>query len=354
MHRMIICTVGTSLLTNRDGGRPWAGWRRDILLPEKADVVNWLSEADPIVASAEMNANSRLEVDEGDRIALLHSDTTDGRFCADCIKAHYESKGIRCSLKEIGSLGLGANKFTNGLKALVHKAITLKKEAESSYLKPVFNATGGFKAEIAFLNLLGALLGVEVVYIFEAHSELVTLPKLPLDWDTNFVLENKAFFDWIDSEPRKESEVRSWLMSKPELEALVEKDNDGNMYLTAAGDLLYQAALNKTDAHPHVKWPEHDIKSPHEKDHVSKVAHHRPDGWKKLVEGLTDIPCVSCVRYDASAKSVRSIGILDEAQGTIGIAWGPADCPLYLRVETTAKGKPQTELVMNTIKARLL
>ena len=46
MHRQIICTIGTSLLSNRDD-RPWAGWnpRTPDPLPAADAVDGWLRTA---------------------------------------------------------------------------------------------------------------------------------------------------------------------------------------------------------------------------------------------------------------------------------------------------------------------
>jgi hypothetical protein len=54
MSRQIICTVGTSLLTNKEDNRPWAGWnqRKPDPLPDAAEVRRWLADADPVKASA--------------------------------------------------------------------------------------------------------------------------------------------------------------------------------------------------------------------------------------------------------------------------------------------------------------
>ena len=109
-----------------------------------------------------------------------------------------------------------------GLKILVDEAIKAVRGARETSLEPVFCATGGFKAEIAFLNLMGALLKVEVYYIHEQFREIVRLPRLPLAWDADWVLQRRDFFEWIDEEPRRRSDVESRLKADPELQPLVE------------------------------------------------------------------------------------------------------------------------------------
>lgn len=242
MTRLIICTMGTSLLTN--GERPWAPWKRGAPLPVAEDVLCWLKEAVPVSASAETNTLRALGLCEFDRLALLHSDTEEGGFCADVLAKHYTGKVAGVSVKKIVALGYGASKLTTGLKGLVDITLELVKEARQQQWDPIFCATGGFKPETAFLNLLGALLGIEVVYLHEQHREPVWLPRLPLTWDVDLVARHEEFFRWIDEgeEPRRSEEVESWLKARPELRFLVEDDGEGHTTLTAAGVLLFKAA----------------------------------------------------------------------------------------------------------------
>ena len=67
-----------------------------------------------------------------------------------------------------------------GLRNLVEVAIRAVRRANDQGLQPAFCATGGFKAEIAFLNLLGALLNIEIYYIHDQFREIVRLPKFTL------------------------------------------------------------------------------------------------------------------------------------------------------------------------------
>lgn len=352
MPYQIICTVGTSLLSNRDN-RPWAGWspRDKSPLPDKHEVDNWLKTADVNAASAETNTISRLDLNENDSIVLLHSDTVEGRFCAEKLKNFYDRKVRSAKLVPIGQLGYSATQFTSGLKALVNEVIKLVHQGQENRLQTRFCATGGFKAEIVFLNLIGALLGVEVVYIHEQHGELVRLPRLPLTWDTEFVTQNDDFFRWIDEEPRNSIEVESWLKSRPELRTLVEDDDDGYTYLSAAGDLLYRVAKERHSMGPRVSWPKADAKPPADKKHVSTEEHHRPTGWRRFVDRLCAIDCVTSVRYDARAIGKR-VKIIDADNGVIGVSFGETGNELPLRVNTTARGEEQTELVAEYIKKR--
>ena len=351
MPRQILCTVGTSLLTNQDG-RPWAGWnpRNATPLPDAEVIDTWLQTADTTAASAETNTLSRLDLADTDLLVLLQSDTPEGRFCAERLKTFFDSRVHEVELEQIGRLGYGADRFTAGLKALVDIAIRRVHRAQERNVQTVFCATGGFKAEIAFLNLMGALLGIEVVYIHDLHRELVRLPRLPLTWNAEFVAQHRDFFQWIDEEPRKSAEVESWLKGRPELRPLVEDGEDGCTYLSAAGDLLYKVANERLAMGPRALWPRTDPRPPQEKNRVSQVEHHRPPGWERFVDRLCEIDCVTLVCYGAEAFSGPRVKIINAEKGILGVRYGNPGQEMPLRVETTARGQAQTELVAGYLR----
>ena len=112
-------------------------------------------------------------------------------------------------------------------------------------------------------------------YIHEQFREIVRLPRLPLNWDMQWVLERQDFFQWIDDEPRPSTEVENRLKARPELRPLIEDDTDGNSYLNAAGDLLFRVAKERLSLEPRATWPDVVARPPQEKDHLSDVEHHR-------------------------------------------------------------------------------
>jgi putative CRISPR-associated protein (TIGR02619 family) len=351
VSRQIICTVGTSLLTNRDD-RPWAGWNpsKPDPLPLADDVDVWLKTADLAQASAETNTLRALDLGDSDALAFLHSDTTEGLFCAERLASCYRADDRQVVLERIGKLGYGAAVFTSGLKALVDVTLRLVRRGRECGRQPLLCATGGFKAEIAFLNLMGALLEIEVVYIHELHRQMVRLPRLPLTWDAEFVSRHERFFTWIDEEPRSSGDVESWLKGRPELRSLVEDDGGGNTMLTAAGDLLFRAARERLGAGPRAFWPEADPRPPNEKNQVSSSEHHRPGGWERFVARLCAIDCVTVVRYDSGAYGGSQVKIIDGAHGVIGVRFGDAGAVLPLRVETTARNDAQSDLVASYLR----
>ncbi len=351
MNNMQIVTVGTSLLTNRDD-RPWCGWTRSIPLPGQKPVANWLMDSDPKKASAELNTLHTIGVDETDHLRFLHSDTPEGAFCAESLCTYAKKKwGVRnADITSVVSLGYEHGSFAQkGLRSLVDVALKSLKDAEMRQLTPLFCATGGFKAEIAFLNLLGALMNVEVVYMHEYFREVVRLPSLPLKWDDGYVLEREAFFQWIDSEPRQRRDAESWLKGDSSLEPLIETDKEGYIYLNAAGDLLYKTAQVK-HSNEIASQPEPSNIASEDKYHISNVEHHRSKRWEQYVDRICDIDFVTSVFYDTAAYGGEWVKILDADKGSLLVRYGSADISLPIRIETTAKGEAQTQFAMEIIR----
>ena len=355
MPRLLITTVGTSLLTNRDD-RPWAEWNGHAgdPLPDVTLVDRWLAESDPVKASAETNTLESIDVREADHVRFLHSDTPEGCYCSERLQRFYaDVAGCReVDGRSLTALGYSHASFSQkGLKILVDEAIQAVRHARKKSLESVFCATGGFKAEIAFLNLMGALLEVEVYYIHEQFREIVRLPRLPLAWDADWVLQRESFFEWIDEEPRGSLEVENRLKADPELRPLVETAQDGYSYLNAAGNLLFNVAR---EVGPRAVWPKPVPLPLGDKNGLSSVQHHRPKGWEDFVRRLCGVDCVSRVSYDQAAYGGESVKALDQANGVLAVRYGPVGKELPFRVATSARGAAQTELVKNYFANKIL
>lgn len=182
--------------------------------------------------------------------------------------------------------------------------------------------------------------------------EIIRLPHLPSTLDS--VLEYRRFFDWIDSEPRVNHRVESWLNRQEELRAFVEISNDGNTYLNALGILLYDAVKRVQDDRPRVRWPKPFAFPSSTKNCVSRVEHSRPRGWQQFVEKLCNIDCVKSVVYDEAAYGGSIIKVIDARQGTLALRYGSADLWLPLRIETTARGEEEINLVVEYIRLHIM
>ena len=249
----LILSVGTSLLVNarKDLHPAPAKAKKDATpaLLTVEDLVAWLRTQDLTRASAETHTLLRLPVQAGDRLAWLHSDTPDGVHCADALHQYYGQQGYASTLHRIAGLNNNneAAFVEHGLRALVSTAMAVMAQAGGPANVRIL-ATGGFKAEIAYLNLIGILNNVEVVYLHELFHQVVVLPRLPLDWHTDWVDEHRDFFQALNSKtglpPASVEEYIARHAGLPTMPPLLVNEA-GHMRLSAAGIALYQAYLGR-------------------------------------------------------------------------------------------------------------
>ncbi|GBC92902.1 hypothetical protein HRbin15_01379 [bacterium HR15] len=238
--RTILTTVGASLLNNarRNLRR---GSNEAVSLQE---LTNYLRQASPEEASAETNSLKRL-LQEGDRIVLLYSDTDEGDLCANALKAFYSHQGYQVEIARVHNLNYTESRFKMlGLRSLVATLIEHIQKERKAERKVLINATGGFKAEVAYATLVGLLFNVSVYYIHEAFQDIIEIPPIPINWDYSLFASYEEFFEWIDSEPRKTGEVQQRLHNLPakdKIYLLLRDEPDGCTYLSPAGETFYRA-----------------------------------------------------------------------------------------------------------------
>ena len=115
-------------------------------------------------------------------------------------------------------------------------------DAKRARLTPIINATGGFKAEIAYATTVGLVFKTPVCYIHEKFGDIVTLPVTPFGWDSSIFALHQDFFDWVDSEPRLSQEVQSRVAGLPEeVKMLLEDGSDGTTMLSPLGEAYLSA-----------------------------------------------------------------------------------------------------------------
>lgn len=348
--RTIIVSVGTSLIANYARARQLPHGMQ----PTSGELIAFLKETTAREASAESNTLACLDLAPSDQLTWLHSDTPEGAACAAALRDRYEASGWRGNLRRIEGLTYHQGTFVErGLRNLVETVCAISREAQRAGRDVVLCATGGFKAEIAYLTLLGVLLGHPIHYIHERFDTLITLPPLPLEWNSAFVAQHESFFTWIEADMRTTAEVETWLKAAPELRPLVVENADGNSYLSAAGLLLYDAYRAHNQTEPRAVWPPESTRCPAEKDIVSNEEHKRPRGWERFVRKLTEVDCVDLVSYAGIGHGRGGAGprvfASDTQTGTLGIVIGDTDDELPLWVATTATSPAQLGLVRRWI-----
>lgn len=234
--RTILITVGTSLLTNAQ-----RHWQKQELSDQ--EIANYLSRTDPIRASAETNSLSRI-LREGDKLIFLHSQTEEGKFCADSLRRYYENQGYRSESQEIPDLTYTESRFKmRGLRSLVATLIERIRQERQAQREVLINATGGFKAEIAYATVVGLLFDVPVYYIHEAFRDIIQMPPTPIGWDYSLIAEHEEFFEWLNADLHSTNEVDNRLRGLPRAEEvhLLLVEEEGFTFLSPTGEAFYEA-----------------------------------------------------------------------------------------------------------------
>lgn len=197
MSAVILTTVGASLLNNS----------QRINLTSDREILDYLRQ-DP------KKANSLSHIwQAGDEIVLLHSATPEGRKAADLLRQYWEGDAP-CEKVEIDGLAYEAQGFVDyGLKQFVQTLAGEIRKARKKGKEVIINATGGFKAEIAYATALGLIFKFPLYYIHEKFQEVVKLPPSPFGWDSEILQQNEDFFTWIDADLRPRAEVESRVKS---------------------------------------------------------------------------------------------------------------------------------------------
>lgn len=233
MSQRIISTVGTSLLTNA---------RRLGFNPDDPPALHALLRQRPQEACAESNALSRL-AQAGDELVFLHSDTEEGERCSRVLADFFTERGYRARGERVAGLSYNEKGFVQrGLRRFVRLLAEELREAQRRGLTPSINATGGFKAEIAYATAVGLVFQTPVSYIHEKFGDIVTLPATPIAWDYALFSWYRDFFEWVDAEPRATREVQRRLRAMPDAVALLLDDaEDGHTYLSPLGEAYLEA-----------------------------------------------------------------------------------------------------------------
>ena len=217
VNRVIVSTVGTSLLTNqidrnRETEKTWysllresANLRDSEIKDEKVrqiirDLRQRASQKLQTVEvqtvrrlSAELNGicgiyHDNLTQGKQDTHILVATDTEQGKVTAEVVQNYLVDQGITNVSVYIptGLSTANTTVFTEGIDEL----ITWFKQTLSGHRQQksriYFNLVGGFKSLQGYLNTIGMFYADEIVYIFEgAGSELITIPRLPIKVDTD-------------------------------------------------------------------------------------------------------------------------------------------------------------------------
>ena len=223
--RFIVSTVGTSILTNSinranaDEARDWgkilvgsANLKKDELEDEVQKVIEELAERareklqknddnTNRQASAELNGiygiyDGRLPENSEDQHYLICTDTAHGETTGELISEFLEGKGFSVSI--VTPTGLSTKdtaSFTEGTKELIKwLEDNVMPWRRDSGCRVIFNLVGGFKSLQGYMQTFGTFYADESVYIFERSSDLIRIPRLPIQIDTSMIQQHRVQF----------------------------------------------------------------------------------------------------------------------------------------------------------------
>lgn len=264
MRRVIVSTIGTSLLTNQINRanpeeKDWYSQLRDAanlnendtpetvkkiisILEERANVkLDNVNIPEIRRASAELNGiygvyQEDFSKGKEDYHFLIATDTIQGTTTAQIVEnflrkqsltntSIYAPSGLSTTSTETFSVGID--------DLIVWLQETIPPLRESKY-KICFNLVGSFKSLQGYLNTIGMFYADEIIYIFEGEkSDLITIPRLPISVDTSLFKPYTMQLALLDSgaglSPQETTEIPETMLGEV----------DGKMVLSTWGNLIW-------------------------------------------------------------------------------------------------------------------
>nr|BAL52682.1 CRISPR-associated protein APE2256 family [uncultured prokaryote] len=231
--QVLICTVGTSLITSlRAKGQ-------DVRNPiAVAKELKKLPPSDKALG-AEINSNHSI-VQKGyldpRKLYLCVSDTPEGEATGSILQHYYRDLFLAVEVvKIVGLQAEDPKRFRNhGLRSLVRAISDIVKGARHHGQSVIINATGGFKAQISFAGLIGQVLEIPVFYMFETFAEVIELPPLPVSFNFDFWLRHFATLEQLSRDFLPDHDVPS------DIHEVLLLREEGLCCLSSLGELFHQ------------------------------------------------------------------------------------------------------------------
>lgn len=207
MSRLIVSTVGTSLLTNSATNstdksllpllRRTANLRaRDLDPADKEQLERLIAACRERLGRAGIPEAKRLSAElngllaipdvlereafaADDQHLLIATDTAQGAATAEMVREWIEARDGNAAIASVPDLR--TDRLATFRIALSDLTLQLLDWTQGK--RVLLNLTGGFKSVNAFLQSLAMLQGWESVFLFENAHELLRIPRLPVQWD---------------------------------------------------------------------------------------------------------------------------------------------------------------------------
>ncbi|HAA31894.1 MAG TPA: CRISPR-associated protein [Cyanobacteria bacterium UBA8553] len=216
MPRLVISTVGTSLLTNqidREFEDNWAVRLRETANYSSEEIEKHHEDVSDIItilkeraeeklkgeveeireASAELNGiyalyKEQLSQGTQDIHWLIASDTAQDQVTAKMLEVFLRQQSLTADVfKPKNFSARSTEAFTNGIDELLEWIDDIVPGYRDSGYQICFNLVGGFKAIQGFANTIGMFYADEIIYIFEGSQDFITIPRLPIQVDKSVI-----------------------------------------------------------------------------------------------------------------------------------------------------------------------
>jgi putative CRISPR-associated protein (TIGR02619 family) len=329
MPRLVISTVGTSILTNQINMRSESDWSEllearandkeldgeDILeaieeltcrakeklysAPEQKIINDDIDEIRSTSAELNgiyglLNKGERLNQDNQDIHWLIATDTTQGQITAKIIEEFLKNQGLT-NISIYTPPGLSTantQKFSEGIDELIvwlrNQIIPLRDR-----YKIYFNLVGSFKSLQGYLNTIGMFYADEIIYIFEGKlSELITIPRLPIRVDESTIKPHAVKLALMDAGAGlSDSEVTNIP------EALI-GDCGGKKVLSTWGQLIWNECKEELLSKDLLGFPRLQYADTFRADY-NKIKNEQ----RKKVELQQDLAKVSCLLIESDGDT---------------------------------------------------
>lgn len=343
--RTIITTTGTSLLTNAE-----RHFKKDKKSLTDEDLMQFFKQVGADAATAETNSLLKIAHPD-DEVVLLFTKTPEGERCAQGVCRYLQKENWRnVRLRQL-PLEQNESQFERkGLRELVNILIEEISKAQRDKRDVIINATGGFKAEVAYTTMVGMIFQVPVKYIYQFFQQPITFPALPISWNIDLLIEYESFFEWLDQQPRKQQEVEQRLKAISEADRdriwqlLLPGDADGEVFLSPAGEILWKRVAQQREIAEFVPDPPASKIAITDKiaNSLDEVKHHFPRGTREFAKKLAQLEAVEeIIGGHFESTTMKRVKKVDD-DGSIRVLWADNEKAVNMTIRTTARGQAQT------------
>lgn len=296
----LICTVGTSLITNiKELNKPNSNLNggQEIYEAYKSEnyekLTKLLLNLSPTerICGAEINTIEEAQKKKWlniENLIFLISDTKEGEKTGNILEKYFNKrKDIKINVKaeKVDKLQpYNPKDFKkHGLRNLIRKIGDITRRYGSKNI--AIDATGGYKAQIALAVLFGQSLGIPVFYKHESFGEIIDFPPMPVALDYTLIGRYSHLFRKLNKGETLDSEVIGEIENYDREKILIFLDS-----IEENGDSLYEintmGTLYLETFYLRIKEKKTTLKElPEDKRKKPSLSqHHYPKGFKEFVD----------------------------------------------------------------------